>query len=75
MTTSLAATTRRAARRAAARAVCRTRLAAEAGMTTAEYAVGTLAACTFAIVLLAVVRSGQVKAGLAGVILDALGIR
>jgi len=44
-------------------------------MTTAEYAVGTLAACTFAIVLLAVVKSGQVKTGLSGVILEALGIR
>lgn len=53
----------------------RARLVAEAGMTTAEYAVGTLAACTFAIVLLAVVKSGQVKSGLSGVILDALGIR
>lgn len=49
--------------------------AGEAGMTTAEYAVGTLAACTFAIVLLAVVKSGQVKSGLAGVVLEALGIR
>lgn len=53
----------------------RARLACEAGMTTAEYAVGTLAACTFAIVLLAVVKSGQVKSGLAGVVLEALGIR
>ena len=34
------------------------RLRAEAGMTTAEYAVGTLAACAFAAVLLAVVGSG-----------------
>lgn len=51
------------------------RLACEAGMTTAEYAVGTLAACTFAIVLLAVVKSGAVKSGLAGVVLEALGIR
>ena len=49
--------------------------AGEAGMTTAEYAVGTLAACTFAIVLLAVVKSGAIKSGLSGVILDALGIR
>ncbi|WP_277452866.1 DUF4244 domain-containing protein [Janibacter sp. DB-40] len=49
--------------------------AGEAGMTTAEYAVGTLAACTFAIVLLAVVKSGSVESGLSGVILEALGIR
>ena len=53
----------------------RGRLACEAGMTTAEYAVGTLAACTFAIVLLAVVKSGQIETGLSGVILEALGIR
>ncbi len=53
----------------------RGRLACEAGMTTAEYAVGTLAACTFAIVLLAVVKSGEVQSGLSGVILEALGIR
>jgi hypothetical protein len=46
---------------------------AEAGMTTAEYAVGTLAACAFAAVLLAVVRSGAVKSALAAVITAALG--
>lgn len=46
---------------------------AEAGMTTAEYAVGTLAACAFAAVLLAVVRSGGVKSALATVITTALG--
>jgi hypothetical protein len=45
----------------------------EAGMTTAEYAVGTLAACAFAAVLLAVVRSGAVKSALATVITAALG--
>ena len=49
------------------------RRAAEAGMTTAEYAVGTLAACAFAAVLLAVVRSGTVKSALASVIATALG--
>lgn len=46
---------------------------AEAGMTTAEYAVGTLAACAFAAVLMAVVRSGPVKSALAKVITAALG--
>lgn len=45
----------------------------EAGMTTAEYAVGTLAACAFAAVLLAVVRSGGVRSALAAVITAALG--
>lgn len=49
------------------------RRTAEAGMTTAEYAVGTLAACAFAGVLLAVVRSGTVKSALASVIAAALG--
>ncbi len=46
----------------------------EQGMTTAEYAVGTLAACAFAAVLLAVVKSGGVKSALAAVITSALGI-
>lgn len=51
------------------------RSTASAGMTTAEYAVGTLAACAFAVVLMAVVRSGPVKAALAKVITSALGLR
>ena len=46
----------------------------DAGMTTAEYAVGTLAACAFAAVLLAVVRSGPIKSALGKVITTALGI-
>lgn len=52
----------------------RVRQAADAGMTTAEYAVGTLAACAFAAVLLAVVKSGPIKSALASVITTALGI-
>jgi hypothetical protein len=56
-----------------ARRFTRVRHRAEAGMTTAEYAVGTLAACAFAAVLLAVVRSGGVKSALAAVITAALG--
>ena len=47
---------------------------AEAGMTTAEYCVGTLAACAFAATLLAVVRSGAIKSALAGLITSALSI-
>ncbi len=47
---------------------------ADAGMTTAEYAVGTLAACAFAAVLLAIVKSGPVKSALSKVITTALGI-
>lgn len=50
------------------------RHAVDAGMTTAEYAVGTLAACAFAAVLLAIVRSGPVKSALAKVITTALGM-
>ncbi|MFC6712638.1 DUF4244 domain-containing protein [Branchiibius cervicis] len=48
--------------------------AAEAGMSTAEYAVGTLAAVTFATVLIAVIKSGAVKSALAGIIQAALSI-
>ena len=50
------------------------RATANAGMTTAEYAVGTLAACAFAAVLMAVVRTGAIKAALTGVIRAALSI-
>ena len=50
------------------------RAAAGAGMTTAEYAVGTLAACAFAAVLMAVVRSGAIKSALTGLITSALSI-
>jgi len=48
--------------------------AADAGMTTAEYAVGTLAACAFAATLLAVVRSGAIKSALSALITSALSI-
>lgn len=50
------------------------RTGAEAGMSTAEYAVGTLAAVTFATVLIAVIKSGAVKSGLASIIQAALSI-
>lgn len=46
--------------------------AADAGMSTAEYAVGTLAAVAFAGVLLKVVSSGTVQAALGGLIGRAL---
>lgn len=48
--------------------------AREAGMTTAEYAVGILAACTFALVLLGVVRSSAVRSALGALIQRALGL-
>jgi len=44
------------------------------GMTTAEYAVGIMAACTFALVLLGVVKSDAVRSALAGIVQSALGI-
>jgi hypothetical protein len=43
-------------------------------MTTAEYAVGTLAACAFAAVLLAVVRSGGISSLVTEVITTALSV-
>ncbi|MDG4821575.1 DUF4244 domain-containing protein [Asanoa sp. WMMD1127] len=45
----------------------------DAGMTTAEYAVGTLAAVAFAATLLKVVGSDKITAALAAVISRALG--
>lgn len=47
---------------------------AEEGMTTAEYAIGTVAACTFAALLIAVVRSPEIKTALLGIITSALGL-
>ncbi|MDO5503341.1 MAG: DUF4244 domain-containing protein [Actinomycetia bacterium] len=44
----------------------------EEGMTTAEYAVGTMAAVGFALVLLAVVRSDAVRSTLTSIITSAL---
>jgi hypothetical protein len=44
----------------------------DAGMTTVEYAVGTLAAVAFAGVLLKVVTSDQVQAALAAIVQRAL---
>lgn len=66
-------TLRRSAAAARRRLLRLPRTAAEAGMTTAEYAVGMLAACAFAAVLLAVVKSGGVKSALASIITTALG--
>ena len=50
------------------------RASREAGMTTAEYAVGTLAAVAFAATLLAVVKSGAVHAALSAIITAALNV-
>jgi hypothetical protein len=50
----------------------RVRATADAGMSTAEYAIGTLAAVAFAGVLLKVVTSGPVQSALGAVIGRAL---
>ncbi|MDO5740672.1 MAG: DUF4244 domain-containing protein [Ornithinimicrobium sp.] len=46
----------------------------EAGMSTAEYAVGTIAACAFAALLLAVIKSGAVQGLVTTVITTALSV-
>ena len=56
------------------RRLTRCRAAAEAGMSTAEYAVGTIAACGFAAVLYKIVTSGPVRSALTSVIEKALHV-
>jgi len=53
-------------------AAWRRRVAGDAGMATAEYAIATLAAVAFASVLLKVVTSGSILRALTGVIEGAL---
>jgi hypothetical protein len=50
----------------------RIRAGVDAGMTTAEYAVGTIAAVAFAAVLYKVVRSGAVESALSSIVVSAL---
>ena len=50
------------------------RLAADRGMTTAEYAIGTLAACGFAALLVAILRGSAVQGLLMGLITRALAL-
>jgi hypothetical protein len=50
----------------------RVRLAADAGMSTAEYAVGTVAAVAFAVVLYKIVRSDAVSSALSSIVRSAL---
>jgi hypothetical protein len=52
----------------------RARLAADAGMSTAEYAVGTVAAVAFAVVLYKIVRSDAVSSTLSSIIKSALSV-
>lgn len=63
----------RRALQAVGRRLRRLRALGEAGMTTAEYAVGTVAAVAFAGLLLLVVRSGPVRSALSDIIVSALG--
>ncbi|MEU3543410.1 DUF4244 domain-containing protein [Streptomyces paromomycinus] len=56
-------------------AVVRERACADRGMTTAEYALGTLAACAAAAVLYKVLSGGAVEAALRAVIGKALGVQ
>lgn len=49
-------------------------LADDAGMSTAEYAIGTVAACAFAAVLYKVITSTQVLDLLSGVVTRALHV-
>jgi hypothetical protein len=46
----------------------------DAGMTTAEYAIGTLAACAFAGVLIKILTSTKVADLLTGVVTKALSV-
>ncbi len=56
------------------RRIDRLRSAGDAGMTTAEYAVGTVAAVAFASVLFKVVQSAQVRAALSHIVTSALNV-
>jgi Protein of unknown function (DUF4244) len=49
--------------------------AGDAGMTTAEYAVGTVAAVAFAVVLFKVVQSSAVHSALTAIVIGALHVR
>jgi hypothetical protein len=51
----------------------RARWRGDAGMNTAEYAVGTLAAVAFAAMLLKVLTSDTIRAALTGIVQRALG--
>jgi hypothetical protein len=56
------------------RCVGASRGAIERGTATAEYAIATLAACAFAAVLLAILRSGEVRGLLFGLVRRALSV-
>ncbi|GGT38317.1 DUF4244 domain-containing protein [Streptomyces purpureus] len=50
------------------------RMGSDAGMTTAEYAMGTIAACAFAALLYKIINSGAVSGALESVIGKALDV-
>ncbi|MGH3451732.1 MAG: DUF4244 domain-containing protein [Haloechinothrix sp.] len=52
----------------------RSLISSDAGMSTAEYAIGTIAAAAFAAVLYAVVTGDSVVAGLTGLVQRALSV-
>ena len=54
--------------------VARPRRSAEAGMATAEYAIATVAAAGFAGLLVVILRSGEVRGLLMGIIRGALRV-
>ncbi len=58
----------------AGRRLARLRVAGERGMATAEYAVGLIAACAFAMVLYVVVKDESIRMGLVNVALKALSL-
>lgn len=64
----------RVVRRAVAALVAHVRAGVDAGMSTAEYAVGTVAACGFAALLWTVLHSGTVQGALSGLVVKALNL-
>jgi hypothetical protein len=56
------------------RALLRVRQMTDVGMTTAEYAIGTLAACAFAGVLIKILTSAKVADLLTGIVTKALSV-
>lgn len=54
--------------------LARLRRLTESGMTTAEYAIGTLAACGFAALLVTILRGSAVRSLLLGIITKALAL-
>jgi hypothetical protein len=61
-------------RKRVATALTTVRSAPEAGMSTAEYAIGTIAACAFAALLYKVITSSQILSLLTGLVSRALHV-